>query len=197
MPGNRLGQRPPFIGRKAARAQRHALIQPYPVTHYGRLADDNAGAMIDEEAAPDRCPGMNVDTRTRMGNFGDDAGDQRRAQIIEAMGEPMMDDRQHRWIADQHLIHAARGGIAQKRRFHIGIEQLPQARQALGEIADDARCFAIDIGRRPAMHDIEKLKAYLTIEAAERRLQRLRYESIFIMDANEAGTKAQRKQRAA
>ena len=46
---------------KAARAQRHALVEADALADRAGLADDHAGAVVDEEAAGDLRAGMDVD----------------------------------------------------------------------------------------------------------------------------------------
>jgi hypothetical protein len=66
------------VGRETAGPQRHRLIEPYPVADDCGLSDDDAGPVIDEATLADLCAGMNVDPRARVGDLGNDAGNQRR-----------------------------------------------------------------------------------------------------------------------
>ena len=51
---------------------------------HGRLANHDAGAVVDEEAPSDRRAGMNVDSGQRMSDLGNDVRDQRRASSNNA-----------------------------------------------------------------------------------------------------------------
>src|SRR5450830_1809702 len=61
------------ISRKAFGTQRHRLIHAHAFADDGRLADDNAGAVVDEKTGTDCCAGMNVDAGCPVRQFGDDA----------------------------------------------------------------------------------------------------------------------------
>ncbi len=66
-----LDQRPVIVGREAARAQGHRLVEAHALADHRGLADHDARAVIDEEAAADLRAGMDVDARQRMGDLGD------------------------------------------------------------------------------------------------------------------------------
>src|SRR5208282_2987621 len=52
---------------KAQGTERHALVELDPLADLGRLPDDHARAVIDEEVLADRGPRMDVDARAAMG----------------------------------------------------------------------------------------------------------------------------------
>lgn len=99
--------------------------------------DDNAGAMIDEEAFSDLRARVNIDPRFPVGHFGYDPRDKRRAEEVQPMGQAMVDDRKQGRIADQHFIHTAGRRITAKCCADIGIEQDAQLWQLPGKIAPD------------------------------------------------------------
>ena len=68
---------------EALAPERDRLIEPHVAADDGGLADDDAGAVIDEEARADRGAGMDVDAGLRMGDFRDDPREQRRAEPVE------------------------------------------------------------------------------------------------------------------
>src|SRR5437016_12257970 len=92
MTGAALDDGPGGIDLETLRPQRHRLIKPDATPEPRRLADHDAGAVIDEEALTDLGAGMDVDPGLGMGEFRDNAGHQRRAQQIKPMGDAMTDD---------------------------------------------------------------------------------------------------------
>jgi hypothetical protein len=66
--------------------------------------------VVDEEAGADLRAGVDVDAGGRVGQLGDDAGDQRHAQAVELVGQAVVDHRVDAGVAQHHLVHAAGGG---------------------------------------------------------------------------------------
>ena len=60
--------------------------------------------MIDEETCVDFGARMNVDACGRMRQLSDDAREQREAEQIELMREPMMRDARDSRIAETHFL---------------------------------------------------------------------------------------------
>jgi hypothetical protein len=79
MPGSSLEQSTLVIHGEPLGSRGHGLIQAdLPADDRG-LADDNTGAVVNEEAAANLGAGMNVDPRVSMGNLCNNAGKQRSA----------------------------------------------------------------------------------------------------------------------
>ena len=85
---------------KRERAERHALVELHAVADDGGLADDHAGAVIDEERAADAAPGWMSMPVSRVRELGHDARDQRHAELEQLVGDavawrsPRRPDRQ-------------------------------------------------------------------------------------------------------
>ena len=58
------------VAGKGSSAQGDALVELHAVADLGRLADDHARAVIDEESPADRGPGVDVDARLAVCVFG-------------------------------------------------------------------------------------------------------------------------------
>src|SRR5690349_10869036 len=54
-------ERTGFIDREAFGAERHGLVEPHAFADHGRLADNDSGAVVDEETGADLRARMNVD----------------------------------------------------------------------------------------------------------------------------------------
>src|ERR1019366_7239128 len=65
--------------RDAERPQGHALIELHVASEDARLSDDDARAVVDEEALADLRSGADVDARAGVCMLGDDARDHRDA----------------------------------------------------------------------------------------------------------------------
>ena len=72
MPGGAFDKSAVLIGGKVARAKRHRLIDPYALAYDRGSANNNAGAVIDEETRADLRAWMNIDPGPRMSDFRDE-----------------------------------------------------------------------------------------------------------------------------
>jgi len=81
----------------AERAERDALIELHVVADEARLADDDAGAMVDEEALADARARVDVDAGARVRLLGDDRG---------IIGTPA---RKSRWATRYAMIASSDG----------------------------------------------------------------------------------------
>jgi len=79
-----MAARPGEVLSNAQRAQGDALVEAYAIADDARLADDDAGAVIDGDGASDRGAGMDVD-----------AGDPMRRSVINRGSRGM--PRPRRW----------------------------------------------------------------------------------------------------
>jgi hypothetical protein len=73
-------------------AQGDAVVEGDVIADLGRLADHDAGPMIDEEAAADRAPGVDVDIGQRPPEEGQEARRKRQPRATadgKAVGESM------------------------------------------------------------------------------------------------------------
>ena len=61
-------------------------------------------------------------------------GDQRHLQAVQQMGQTMDRDGLEAWIAEDHLVERADGGIAVVGGLHIGGEHPPQIGNAFQEL---------------------------------------------------------------
>src|ERR1044072_9721747 len=77
------------VGREAARAQGHGLIEAHPLADHRGFADDDAGAMVDEEAAADLRSRMDVDAGQRMGDLANLPRQEPGAQAMQGMRQAM------------------------------------------------------------------------------------------------------------
>jgi hypothetical protein len=121
------------VGGEALGAQRDGLIEPNALADDGGLADDDARAVVDEEGATDLGAGMDVDAGPRMRDVGDQTGQQRRAQPVQRMRQPVVDDGRHPWVAQQDLGNAGGCGVALVGCLKIADEQSADVRQLGGE----------------------------------------------------------------
>jgi hypothetical protein len=68
------------IDAEAFGAEGDRLVEAHPIADDRGFADDHAGTVIDEEAVADACARVDVDAGGGVGEFGDDARQQRHAQ---------------------------------------------------------------------------------------------------------------------
>jgi hypothetical protein len=115
---------------------------------------------------------MDIDAGFRMCDLGDDARDERRAETMEPMGDPMMDDRGQRRIGKQHLVDAAGGGIIGIPRLDIAIQRAADAGQACCEGAQDMLGAAPFLGAGDLRPGDAQLEADLGAELRKRRFER-------------------------
>src|SRR5690606_21440273 len=74
--GTALVQLAGFVGGEALGAEGYGLVDAHVVADDGRLANDHARAVVDEEAVADLCAGVDVDTGGGVGYFRADARQQ-------------------------------------------------------------------------------------------------------------------------
>ena len=86
-----------------------------------------------------RSAGVDVDRGALVGDLRQAARDDRRAQIVELVRDAVVQAGDRAGIADQDLVGAARGGVAEERGLDIAVDQAADAAEAGREQADDRR----------------------------------------------------------
>src|SRR5688572_21808794 len=100
-----------LVDLEALRAKRHALVERHAVAHDRGLADDDAGAVVDEELAPDRRAGVDVDAGAPVRVLGDEPRQQRDLEAVEDMGDAVPRDREHAGIGVERLDGMTAGRV--------------------------------------------------------------------------------------
>ena len=100
-------------------AQGNALINSTIIANDSSFTDDNTAAMINENAMPQLCTGMNLDQGKKSGNLRDETRDKKHMMLIKPMGKPMPDQRMDPLIKQQHFQCAPRCRIPLLYGFYI------------------------------------------------------------------------------
>jgi hypothetical protein len=169
---------------KALGAQRHGLVDAHVLADDGGFADHHTGAVVDEEAGADLCAGVDVDAGLPMGQLGHDAAQQRQLQPVEGVGDAVVDQRQHAGVAQHHLVHAARSGVAMEGGQHIDVQQLAQQGQLLGKGLDCALGLGRLAGGIRHAHSraavaVVQLDLGLGLQQLQRRVQGVAHIEVF------------------
>ncbi len=138
--------------------------------------------MVDEEALADLRARVDIDPRRRVGRFGDDPGQHRHAQAMQAMGQSVADDRRDAGIAADHFVSAARRGISLVGRADIAFEQGADAGQIMGELQGDVVGRAGDV-RGAGLGDgggEEEFAPGLVFERRQGGAQRCGHEAVHV-----------------
>ena len=88
-----------------------------------RLSDHHARTVVYREVLANLCPRMNVDTRLRVRQFGDDPRDHGHLQLVQLVGHAVVRHRVHHGVAEDHLTVVRRRRVVVEHRLHVGIEQ--------------------------------------------------------------------------
>ncbi len=102
--------------------QRDALIELDALSDDGGFADDDAGAVVDEEIIADGGAGVDVDAGEVVGVFGHDARDQRHLGFVEFVGDAVHADGEEAGIGEDDFIGVGGGGVAVKGGLDVGGE---------------------------------------------------------------------------
>jgi ADP-ribose pyrophosphatase YjhB (NUDIX family) len=113
------------------------LVEAHPGADDRSLADDDAGAVIDEEAFADRRAGVDVDAGPLVGEFGDQPRDDRRAQAVQLVCDTVVEAGDRTGVADENFVSAARRGVAEERGLDIAVDQPADVAECIGEQAND------------------------------------------------------------
>lgn len=98
------------------------MVEPHAIPNDRRLADDDTGSMIDEEALPDPSAGMNVNSGLRLRDRRYDARDEPRAQEMQPVSKSVMNDGNDAAITNENFIDDAGSGIARIGGLDIAVE---------------------------------------------------------------------------
>ena len=99
---------------QAGAAERDALIDEHVVANLGGLADDDAHAVVDEQAPPDFCAGMNLDSGEQTRKLADHASEQLGVALPEPMRAAMEPDCVQTRVGEHDFERGARRGVAVK-----------------------------------------------------------------------------------
>src|SRR5256712_795974 len=99
--------------------QRDPMEQCDVLPDLRRLTDDDAHAVVDEEAGPEPGGGMDLDSGQEARDVGNEAGGGAPAAVPDAVGHAMERDRGHPPIAQHHLEPRPRRGVALQRRAYL------------------------------------------------------------------------------
>lgn len=112
----------------------------------GGLADDHAGAMVDEEALAELCPRVDVDAREAVGVLGHDPRQQRHVGDVELVRQALNHDGKNARVAEERLVGRAGGRVAIEGGLHVAREHAADGRDVGEELLDDAAGLAVAIG---------------------------------------------------
>ena len=113
-----------LAAREAGSAERHALVDRHPVADLGRLADHDAGAVVDERLGADARGRVDLDPGDRPGRVGERERHDRHARLVKRVGHAVDKDRLHTAPAGEDLERpdAARGRIALARGREVAAD---------------------------------------------------------------------------
>ena len=120
-----LYQRAVRLDGEAFGTQGHALVQLDVLADDGSLADDHAGAVVNEEVRPNGGAGVNVDTGEGMGIFRHHPGQHGDLHEIQLMGDAENADGFKGWVGQHDFLPAGGGGIALVGSLHVGVQRVP------------------------------------------------------------------------
>ena len=95
----------------AGAPQGDPVVEQAVVADLGRLADDDAHAVVDEQPFSDLCTGVNLDAGLVPCPLGYDAGNGEPFMLIEPVGTPVAADCFQTGIGQQNLQTAACGRV--------------------------------------------------------------------------------------
>ena len=107
--------------------QRDTLVDLYMIADGGGLADDDTGAMVDEEVFADGGTGVDVDAGNGVRMLGHDPGQHGNTHGVKDMGQPVNGNGKQAGIAEDDLIYTEGGRVALKEGLHIGLGNSPDS----------------------------------------------------------------------
>ncbi len=93
-------------------AEGHVLIEQHVVADFGGFADDDAHAMVNEEALADAGSGVDLNAGEGAGDVAHHAGDGVPAAAIKPMGQPVQENRVDAGVEQQDLQCVPGGRVA-------------------------------------------------------------------------------------
>ena len=96
----------------AGAAQGDAVVDQAVVPDLGGLADDDAHAVVDDQALADGGAGVNFDSGAPAAGLGDPAGEQLQVVLIAPVGPAVAAGGFQSGIEQQHLQRSTGGGVA-------------------------------------------------------------------------------------
>ena len=93
-------------------AQRDAVVKQAIVSHLGRLPDDDAHAVVNDQTAADFGAGMNFNARPATAPLAHHPGQELQVMAVQEMGDAVIDHRVHPWIKQENLQTAPRRRVA-------------------------------------------------------------------------------------
>mmetsp|Transcript_81526 Transcript_81526/g.226737 ORF Transcript_81526/g.226737 Transcript_81526/m.226737 type:complete len:357 (-) Transcript_81526:246-1316(-) len=185
------------VGREALRTEGDVLVEPHPAAEDGGLADHDAGAVVDETAFADLRAGVDVDAGVGMREFSDHAGDQRHTEPVELMRQPVADQRMQPGVAEQHLVDAARRGVALEGGGHVAVQQLAHRGQPARKGADQGGGGTLQRRLGTAQPGIEaQLQQHLLPQPGQRYAQGVADVMVFALGLQVRWAQPHREQRA-
>ena len=90
----------------------------------GGFADDDPGAVVDEEVRANLGTGVDIGAGALVGVLGKHAREKRNAEAIELVGDALQRDREDARVGEDDFLDAARGGVAPIGGLHIGLHDV-------------------------------------------------------------------------
>ena len=122
------------------------MIDAHVLSDHRRLADDDAGTMVDAEVFTDRCTGIDVDAGLLVGILTDDPRKDRHTRLIKFVGDAMIDQSLKAGKAQNDLGTGLCGRIAIVQSFQILVQHFLHGRKALQKTIRDILMVHIDFG---------------------------------------------------
>ena len=126
-----------LVLRDAERPEGHALVELDVVADHRRLADDHAGAVVDAEALADGRARMDVDAGARVGDLGQQPGQDGDALGVELVRDPVDRGGEEARIRGDHLVDALRRRIARDDRVGVKAQPVVDPRKSCREVGHD------------------------------------------------------------
>ncbi len=95
----------------ARAAQGHAVVDQAVIPHLGGLADDDAHAVVDDQAASDLGPGVDLDARPETAPLGHAPGQKPPVFTVEPVGHPVIQHRVDALVQQQNFQLGPGGGV--------------------------------------------------------------------------------------
>src|SRR4029077_17668393 len=109
----------PLAALGAGTAQGDALVDQHVVADLAGLADDDSGAVIDEETMTDAGARVDLDAREEAAHLRDHARNQRQIPAVELVGETMEQERLKAGIAEDDFKDALSRRVLAENGFDL------------------------------------------------------------------------------